>query len=419
MTGTVPAGRLGRDFHLLWAASAVSNLGDGITLVAAPLLVASIAPDPAAVAAAALAPQLPWLLFALVSGAVVDRLDRRRLIAVVNAGRAAILGALAAAVLTGTATVPLICLAFFLTGVGETLVDTAAGALLPSVVSPERLEQANSRLSATFVVGNQFLAKPLGAYLFVGAAALPFGVDAATFGLAALLLAMLPRRPLGPAQPALPAAARRSLRAEIGEGLRSLWATPVLRTLAACIAVMNVAFCAAFAAFVLYARDRLGLDEIGYGLLLTASAVGGLAGSALTTRLRSRFGTPALLRAGLLVEVGLQVVLGTTREPLVAGAALAVWGAHAMVWGVLVVSLRQRLVPDRLRGRVNGAYALADLGGAALGTVAGGLLATATGSVLTPLWLAAALLAGLTAWAWPRLADAAAAAPPGPGGPPS
>ncbi|MFI7070918.1 MFS transporter [Micromonospora sediminicola] len=148
-------------------------------------------------------------------------------------------------------------------------------------------------------------------------------------------------------------------------------------------------------------RDRRGLDEIGYGLLLTASAVGGLAGSALTTRLRSRFGTPALLRAGLLVEVGLQVVLGTTREPLVAGAALAVWGAHAVVWGVLVVSLRQRLVPDRLRGRVNGAYALADLGGAALGTLAGGLLA------------------GLTAWAWPRLADTAAAGPPGPGGPPS
>ncbi|GAA3783111.1 hypothetical protein GCM10022379_56980 [Micromonospora maritima] len=111
---------------------------------------------------------------------------------------------------------------------------------------------------------------------------------------------------------------------------------------------------------------------------------GGLAGSTLATRLRSRFGAPVLLRTGLLVEVGLQVVLGTTREPLVAGAALAVWGVHAMVWGVLVVSLRQRLVPDRLRGRVNGAYALADLGGAALGTVAGGLLATATGSILQP-----------------------------------
>lgn len=388
MTATLPAGRLGPDFHRLWIASAVSNLGDGVTLVAAPLLVASLTPDPAAVAAAALAPQLPWLLLSLVSGALVDRLDRRRLIVAVNLGRALVLAALAGAVLAGLATVPLVCVAFFLTGVGETLVDTAAGALLPSVVPADRLEQANSRLSATFVIGNQFVAKPLGAYLFVLAAALPFGFDATTFGLAALLLALLRWRP-PPATPPAPTRPRRSLRAEVAEGVRALWAVPVLRTLAGCIAVMNVAFCAAFAAFVLYARQRLGLAEVGYGLLLTASALGGLAGSALATRLRSRVGTPALLRAGLLIEIGLQLVLATTRHAVVAGAALAVWGGHAMVWGVLVVSLRQRLVPDRLRGRVNSVYALADLGGAALGTVTGGILARAAGSLLAAFWLAA------------------------------
>ncbi|SBT39478.1 MFS transporter [Micromonospora auratinigra] len=407
MTTTVPTGRLGRDFHRLWTASAVSNLGDGVTMVAGPLLVASISRDPAAVAAATLAPQLPWLLFALVSGALVDRLDRRRLIVAVNLGRGLVLAALAVAVLTGVATVPLICLAFFLTGVGETLADTASGALLPSVVPAERLEQANSRLFATFVIGNQFAAKPLGAYLFVLAAALPFGFDAATFGLAALLLALLRWRPVPP--PAAPAGTggRRSLRADVAVGVRALWAVPVLRTLAGSIAVMNVAFCAAFAVFVLYARQRLGLSEVGYGLLLTASALGGLAGSTLATRLRSRFGTPTLLRVGLLIEVALQVVLATTRQPWVAGAALAVWGVHTMVWGVLVVSLRQRLVPDALRGRVNSVYSLADLGGAAVGTALGGALAQASGSVLAPFWLAAAAMGVLTALVWRRLADTA------------
>ncbi|MCW3818115.1 MFS transporter [Micromonospora sp. DR5-3] len=406
MTATVPTGRLGRDFRRLWTATAVSNLGDGVTLVAGPLLVASLTPDPAAVAAAALAPQLPWLLFALVSGALVDRLDRRRLIIGVNLGRGLVLAALAGAVLAGVATVPLICLAFFLAGVGETLADTAAGALLPSVVPPERLEQANSRLFATFVIGNQFAAKPFGAYLFVVAAALPFGFDAATFGLAGLLLALLRWRPVPPAA-APDAGPRRSLRADIAAGVRALWGVPVLRALAGCIAVMNVAFCAAFAAFVLYARQRLGLAEVGYGVLLTAAALGGLAGSTLATRLRARFGTPTLLRAGLLVEIGLQVVLATTRQPWVAGTALAVWGVHAMVWGVLVVSLRQRLVPDRLRGRVNSVYSLADLGGAAVGTVTGGLVAQVTGSILAPFWLAAAALAALTALAWRRLSDTA------------
>lgn len=408
MTTTVPTGRLGPDFHRLWTASAISNLGDGVTMVAGPLLVASLTPDPAAVAAATLAPQLPWLLFALVSGAIVDRVDRRRLVVAVNLGRGLVLAALAVAVLAGVATVPLICLAFFLTGVGETLADTASGALLPAVVPAERLEQANSRLYATFVVGNQFAAKPLGAYLFVLAAALPFGVDAATFGLAALLVALLRWRPVPPAAPAPgEAGPRRSLRADVVAGVRALWAVPVLRTLAGCIAVMNVAFCAAFAAFVLYARERLGLTAVGYGVLLTASALGGLAGSTLAARLRARLGTPMLLRLGLLIEVGLQVVLATTRQPWIAGAALAVWGVHTMVWGVLVVSLRQRLVPDRLRGRVNSVYALADLGGAAVGTAVGGLLAQATGNILTPFWLAAAALSALTALAWRRLAATA------------
>ncbi|MFI7430008.1 MFS transporter [Micromonospora sp. NPDC049836] len=406
MTATAPTGRLGRDFYRLWTASAVSNLGDGVTMVAAPLLVASLTPDPAAVAAAALAPQLPWLLFALVSGALVDRLDRRRLIVAVNVGRGLVLAALAGAVLAGVATVPLILLAFLLTGIGETLADTASGALLPSVVPPERLEEANSRLFATFVVGNQFAAKPLGAYLFVLAAALPFGFDAATFGLAALLLALLRWRPVPPATPE-PGAARpvRSIRADIATGVRTLWQAPVLRTLALSIAVMNVAFCAAFAVFVLYARQRLDLAPVGYGVLLTASALGGLAGSTLATRLRARFGTPALLRAGLLIEIGLHLVLAVTRQPWLAGAALAIWGAHTMVWGVLVVSLRQRLVPDRLRGRVNSVYSLADLGGAAVGTALGGTVARATGSVLTPFWLAAAALTLLTALVWRRLAE--------------
>ncbi|MGR6319181.1 MFS transporter [Micromonospora soli] len=406
MTATASAGRLGRDFHRLWAANAVSNLGDGVTMVAGPLLVASLTSDPAAVAAATLAPQLPWLLFSLVSGALADRVDRRRLIIGVNLGRGLVLAALAGAVLAGVATVPLICLAFLLTGIGETLADTASGALLPSVVPPERLEQANSRLFATFVVGNQFAAKPLGAYLFVLAAALPFGLDAATFGLAALLVALLRWRPVPAAPPRVADGGRQGgLRAEIIAGIRGLWRVPVLRILAVCIAVMNVAFCAAFAAFVLYARQRLGLSPIGYGVLLTASALGGLAGSVLATRLRARFGTPALLRLGLLIEVGLQVVLAVTRQPWVAGAALAVWGVHTMVWGVLVVSLRQRLVPDELRGRVNSVYSLADLGGAAVGTALGGVVARATGSVLAPFWLAAAALALLTTLVWRRLAD--------------
>jgi predicted MFS family arabinose efflux permease len=119
-----------------------------------------------------------------------------------------------------------------------------------------------------------------------------------------------------------------------------------------------------------------------------------------------------LLRAGLVVEALCQLSLALTRRPLVAGVTLVLFGAHAMVWGVVTVSLRQRVVPDRLRGRVNSVYFLFDLGGAALGTLAGGLLARALG-ITAPFWLAFAAMALLAAAAWRRFAPAALPAPAG------
>src|SRR5215216_2111722 len=146
-------------------------------MIAGPLLVAQLTGDPGLVAGAAFVHQLPWLLLALVSGAYVDRLDRRRLVIVINLGRSA---ALAAAVATDSVTIPLVYAVFFLLGTGETLVDTAYAAIVPTLVSDAHLERANARLMATFVIGNQLAAKPLGAYLFVAGAAVPFGFDAMT-----------------------------------------------------------------------------------------------------------------------------------------------------------------------------------------------------------------------------------------------
>ena len=181
MTGTSRHPRLGVDFTRLWAANAISNLGDGVTGVAGPLLVASMTTSPALVAGAAFAQQLPWLLFALPAGAYVDRLDRRRLLVAVNLARGAILAALAVAVWADLASIPVLYTAFFLFGTGETVADRASVALVPSIVPPERLASANARLLGTYLVGNQLLAPPIGAWLFVMAAALPFAFDATSF----------------------------------------------------------------------------------------------------------------------------------------------------------------------------------------------------------------------------------------------
>ncbi|MGC5285413.1 MFS transporter [Micromonospora sp. DT231] len=394
--------RLGADFTKLWTAAAVSNVGDGVTMAAGPLLVASVTDNPASIAGAVFAQQLPWLLFALISGAYVDRLDRRRLVVGVNLMRAVALAALAATIATETVTVLIIYLVLFLLGVGETLADTALGALLPAVVTPDELPRANARLYASFTIGNQFVAKPLGAWLFVVSAAVPFGVDALSFAISAALVAGIRTGPIAANPPP-----RSSLRAEVAAGLTWLWRHRLLRLLAVTMGLSNIAFGAAFAVFVLYCRQRLGVSGVGYGFLLTTFAVGGLVGTTLAAKLTRALGSATVLRAGLVIEIVTHVSLAITTTSWTAAIVLVVFSIHAMVWGIVVTSTRQRVVPPDLRGRVGSVYALLDLGGAALGSLLGGLFASVW-EITTPFWIAAAMMATITVVAWRPLRAAAA-----------
>ncbi|WP_433558791.1 MFS transporter [Pseudonocardia xinjiangensis] len=386
---------LGSGFAKLWAANAVSNVGDGVALAAGPLLLASLTSDPALVAGALFVQQLPWLMFALPAGVVVDRLDRRRLVVLVNVVRAVVIAALAVAVATGVVTVLLIYAALFVIGSMETLADSASTALLPALVPAEQLPRANARLMGVQIVGNGLLAPPLGAALFVVAAALPFGLNAATFLVAAVLVATL----RGSVPHEVPTGAPRPMIRDIATGVRALMGHRVLRVLALCLCLMNVTLTGAFSILVLYARERLGLDEIGFGLLLAASAVGGLAGSVAAARLLTRFGAAFLLRVGLVIETCTHLSLALTRAPWVAVTTMVVFGAHASLWGVITLSWRQRVVPDALRGRVNSVYFLFAVGGSAIGALTGGLAARGLG-ITAPFWIAFAGMAALTLVAW-------------------
>ncbi|HSL59875.1 MAG TPA: MFS transporter, partial [Acidimicrobiales bacterium] len=208
------------------ASSTVSNLGDGIFLVALPLLTAQLTRDPAAVAGVAVAQGLPWLAFSLVAGALVDRLDRRRVMWITDVARAVLVAGLALAVALDAHSVPMLYAVAFGLGLAETMFDNAAQAILPRLVPSTRLEAANGRLFAAQMLTNDFLGKPVGGLLFTIGAALPFWVDAGTFAVAALLIALVPGsyRTVRTGPP-------RSLRTEIAEGLGWLWRHPVLRTL--------------------------------------------------------------------------------------------------------------------------------------------------------------------------------------------
>lgn len=392
--------RLGPQFTRLWAASTISSFGDGVTNVAGALLVASLTPEPVLVSGAVFAASLPWLLFSLLSGALVDRLDRRRVIVVVDCARALAISMLAAAVALDRVGIPLIYAVIFLLGTGQTLFSSASMSLVPAVVPAALLEQANSRLVATLTMARDMLAGPAGGLMFAAAAAAPFFVDGATFLVGALLVAQLPggyRAVAAPAGTAPPA--RRSLRAEISEGMRWLARHRLLRTLALLIGLLNITLTAGLSILVLVATRRLGLNSVGYGALFTAMSIGVLAGSLFGERLIRKVTASVTLRVGLLVETATHLVLAVSTNVYPVAAMLVLFGMHGALWTIVSTSLRQRLTPPAMLGRVHSAYLFVAAGCTALGALLGGAPADRFG-LTAPFWAGFVVAAGVTAATW-------------------
>ena len=373
---------MGRGFRLLLSASAVANMGDGISLAAGPLLVASQTRDPLLVSLALFCQYLPTLLFGALAGAIADRTDRRQLMAVANLGRAGVLAVLAGTIATGVVNIGVVLAALFVLGTAEIFADLAASSLLPTLVKREDLGIANARLSSTTQTLNGLVAPPIGAFLFAIGMALPFAANAAAFALAALLVSRLaPALARTVAKDEAPT----SLRADIVEGVRWLAGHPPMRTLVLTIIAFNVTFGAAWSVLVLYAGDRLGMDEVGFGFLMTAMAVGGIIGTAAYGRLERRFSLADIMRVGLLIETGTHLVLGLTTLPGVAFATFVLFGAHASIWGTTSSTVRQRAVPHELMGRVGSVHTIGSTVGMLVGTPIGGLLARTYG-ITAPFW---------------------------------
>ena len=392
---------LGRDFRWLWASSAVTNIGDGVLLAAGPLLVTTVTRDPLAVALAVFLQQLPWIVLGIPAGAVIDRVDRRRLTIVVNLVRMTVLAVLAVAIATGTVSLPIIYMSTFLIGTAETFADNAASALVATRVPRDHLGIANARLSGSAIVTNQLAGPPIGALLFGVGMAIPFALDAICALAGAVFISRMALKPW-----ARPDGPRRHIGREIAEGFTWLWRHPPVRTLALTIFFFNVTFWAPFSVYVLLATERLGLNAFGFGLLLTAAAVGGLIGSVAYGALQRRFALATLMRAGLLIETGSHLVLAFTTSPFIAAGILLVRGIHEVVWGTTSTTVRQRMIPPSLMGRVTSIYMLGNIGGAAIGSLIGGVIAQRFG-VTAPFWFALVGSAIILAVIWRSLAEIA------------
>ena len=378
---------LGRPFHVLWGANASSNLADGLAFVSMPLLAASLTSDPRLVAGLATVYSLVRLLVVLPIGVWIDRHDRRTLLAAANLLRGAVVIALAVCVQLDAGGLLLLYVAFAIIGTLESAADNSVFALVPALVADHDLDRANGRISSAQLIADEFVGPPLGGLLFATAAAAPIFVMGELWGVAGLLVLALPiRRRQSATNPGQ--AAPFSVLREAAAGARWLAGDRVIGGLAWIGALASVGYMLPFSILVLFAEDRLSVDSVGYGFILASSAIGGLVGSAITARVRIRIGYRKTISASLFTGAASLFALSAATNGVFAAILLSLYILHAVVWGICATSLRQRLVPDEFRGRVNAASRVLGLLGLALGSALGGLFGTVN------LWLP--ILAGGT-----------------------
>ena len=419
---------LDRNYFKLFGASVVSNLGDGIGLIAYPWLASAITRNAVLIALVAVAQRLPWLLFSLPVGVITDRYDRRRLMVWANATRSAITVVVALAVLGAEGHLPgpdmideatvgstdvtlylLILVATLLLGLGEVIYDNSAQTIMPSIVPAESLEKANGRMWGAEQVANSFVGPPLGAFLLAAAFALPFLVDAVTFAIGALLIMFIPR----PIVAASSQQRRHPWRVELGEGFRWLWRHELLRTMAIVLGLLNGLFTMLGAILVLYAQEVLGVNPAEFALLETGGAIGAVAGGWSAAFIAARIGSGPSLWLTLLVGGATTLVIGLTSSWPVVWLMFAISMFFAVLWNVITVSLRQSIIPDHLLGRVNSVYRFFGWGMMPIGALLGGLTVVAVELVgsrelalRVPIMAAGLLHLVLFIYAAPRLTSA-------------
>lgn len=411
--------RLGAGYWRLWTASVVSNFGDGLAVIAYPWLASAITRDGFKLGLVVLAGRLPWLLFSLPAGVVTDRVDRRRLIVAMDLLRAVITAGVAVMVVANsgwldpTASTPMtgadpdlllggVVLASFLLGVAEVFRDNTAQTILPAVVDRSLLERANGRMWSAEMVMNSFVGPPVAGLLIGVALALPFFVHTGAFAVAAVLILWIVGdfrpRATDPGQPL-------RFGTQLKQGLSWLWSHRLFRPLAIALGLMNGAMSMALATYVLFVQEILGLGPSAFGILMTGGAVGGILGALGAARVAARIGTAPSLQLTLAVGFSSILVTGLTSSAVVVWSMFLVSTASAMLWNVITVSLRQRVIPDNLLGRVNSVYRFFGWGMMSIGILVGGILVSSAGPVIGREWslrlpfLAASGLQ-LVTWIW-------------------
>ena len=386
--------KLGASYWKLWSATGISNLGDGITSIAYPWLASAVTRSPVLISLAALVSRLPWLLFTLHAGVITDRFNRKKIIVAMDTLRGGLTIIVGAVIYLERDSLPslseltnltsletnyslyfVILVTAFLFGLAEVLRDNSAQTLMPAVVEDSDLEKANGRMWSAESLTNSFIGPPLGSLLIGAAVFLPFFVDAATFFIAAALIASMkptvksfsPESKTGPI----------NFKAEIKEGFTWLWSHTLLRPMAIILGLLNGIAALTGATFILFAQEVLDTTVFIFAILGTAGAIGGILGGLLGPKVSEKIGTGRTLSLVLFTEALCTFFIGLTTNWQIVWVLTALATFTGVLWNVVTVSLRQSLIPTNLLGRVNSVYRFFAWGSIPIGALIGGVLVSA------------------------------------------
>jgi MFS family permease len=393
--------RLPRNFWRQFVASGVSNIGDGMVHAAAPLLTLTLTNDERLIAGVSFCAAIPWLVLSLPAGVYIDRFDRRKLMIAANVIRAVLFGLIAFSAATGTLSIWIFMAILIGVGCCEVIFDMSAQAFLPQIVPDHLLEKANGRLSSLELITNTFIGLPLGAWAFVLAIGVPFGVNAASFALAALLVASI-RIPSAKTPEANSEELRNSFKADLTEGLQWLWSNKLIRTLAIMLGIANMTAMFGEAIFVKYAAVELGVTGRAYGFLLALTAIGSILGGLLGDKIAKRLGIAQSIVYSYFVFGFVGIIYFFMPYVWAVAIAASFMGLAGTTWNVVTVSLRQRVIPTELFGRVNSVYRFIGTGSIGIGALIGGQIAYST-NLRMPFLVAAIIGLGALAIGGPTL----------------
>ena len=366
---------MGPAFNRLWASSLVSNLADGVLMAAAPLLAITLTDSTVLISAIGAMVMLPWLLFAMPIGVMVDRVDRRFILAGSNAIRSAVIGALALGIATDHITIYWLIFSGFIIGVCEVATDTTAQSLIPQILDEEHYEKGNSRLQISETVIQGFIGSPLSGFLYAIAIWLPFFINSIGYAVATLFALLIPIQYLQDVRTDSPNETKPSYIEDIKFGIRYLYNQKVLRRLVLTTATIGVCYSAGTATMVLFIIKELELSPQYFGVVLSIQGVGALLGAVVAPKASKKFGRSIIMTLGITSSSVVLLLQGFASNIYIF-LALATFGGFAISqWNILLMATYQRIIPNELYGRIHGTRRTLVWGMMPIGSLIGGVLA--------------------------------------------